>query len=243
MRVRRADHSATLPPYWRICPFLQGPGTSVIPGYNSSGWSRNGRLWGGSGGECYGNHSGRTIFPIIPCRQHSKQDLQVVTAEFTELTTLWNCASNVLLFSQTGEPFIRAIHYCNGFWLSIKARVPSRFFGIRDYPYLTLGIRVFPYLTLLFGISLIWRLVFAISLTWRSGFGISLIWRSGFGFSLICRLGFGILLIWRLGFGISLIWRSGSGKFLIWCSVSKKWGRDAGLKCALDAGRWKQPSG
>ena len=53
-----------------------------------------------------------------------------------------------MLFSQTGEPFIRAIHYCNGFWLSLKARVPSRFFGIRDYPHLTLGIRVFPYLTL-----------------------------------------------------------------------------------------------
>ena len=243
MRVRRADHSATLPPYWRICPFLQGPGTSVVPGYNSSGWSRNGRLWGGSGGECYGNHSGRTIFPIIPCRQHSKQDLQVVTAEFTELTTLWNCASNVLLFSQTGEPFIRAIHYCNGFWLSIKARVPSRFFGIRDYPYLTLGIRVFPYLTL--GIRNFPYLTLGIldfpylTLGIRNFPYLTL----GIRISLICRSGFGILLIWRLGFGISLIWRSGSGKFLIWCSVSKKWGRDAGLKCALDAGRWKQPSG
>ena len=186
-----APTTPTLPPYWRICPFLQGPGTSVIPGYNSGGWSRNGRLWGGSGGECYGNHSGRTIFPIIPCRQHSKQDLQVVTAEFTELTTLWNCANNVLLFSQTGEPFIWAIHYCNGFffWPSIKARVPNRFFGIRDFLYLTLGIGDFPSLTL----------------------GIQ-------DFPYLTPR-FGISRIWRSGFGISLIWRSGFGKFLIWCSV------------------------
>ena len=47
--------------------------------------------------------------------------------------------------------FLRQVSLLYGqfiIWLSIKARVPSRFFGIRDYPYLTLGIRVFPYLTL-----------------------------------------------------------------------------------------------